>query len=423
MAQTVKIKRSTTTAAPSALENGELAYSSNSDKLYIGRPGGTTGDVDAIGGKHYTDIVDSLATVATTGAYSDLSGTPTNVSTFTNDAGYLTSETSHADVVVDGDFTSSGLMKRGASAGTYSIVTDNSSNWNTAYGWGDHSTAGYLTSYTETDPVFSASEAASITSTDTTNWDTAYGWGNHASAGYLTSETSHADVVVDGDFTTNGLMKRTAAGVYAIVTDNSTNWNTAYGWGDHASAGYLTSYTETDTLDTVTDRGASTTNALTVGGLTINGNLTVSGTTTTVNTETINLADNIVTLNSNETGTPSQNAGIEVERGTSTNRSLIWNESTDQWEFTNDGTTFYKIPTTSDYSNYTDAGIKTLVGAMVSGNTETNITVTYQAGDQTLDFSVPTATTSVKGVASFNSSEFTVSSGAVSISTIDGGTY
>jgi hypothetical protein len=378
MAQTVKIKRSTTTAAPSALENGELAYSSNSDKLYIGRPGGTTGDVDAIGGKHYTDIVDSLATVATTGAYSDLSGTPTNVSTFTNDAGYLTSETSHADVVVDGDFTSSGLMKRGASAGTYSIVTDNSSNWNTAYGWGDHSTAGYLTSYTETDPVFSASEAASITSTDTSNWDTAFGWGdhstqgyltsytetdpvfsaseaasitstdttnwdtafswgNHASAGYLTSETSHADVVVDGDFTTNGLMKRTAAGVYAIVTDNSTNWNTAYGWGDHASAGYLTSYTETDTLDTVTDRGASTTNALTVGGLTINGNLTVSGTTTTVNTETINLADNIVTLNSNETGTPSQNAGIEVERGTSTNRSLIWNESTDQWEFTNDG--------------------------------------------------------------------------------------
>src|SRR6056300_37673 len=369
MAQTVKIKRSTTTAAPSALQNGELAYSSNSDKLYIGRPGGTTGDVDAIGGKHYTDIIDGLATVATSGAYSDLSGTPTNVSTFTNDAGYISSETSHADVVVDGDFTSSGLMKRGASAGTYSIVTDNSANWNTAFGWGDHSTEGYLTAYTETDPVFSASEAASITSTDTSNWDTAYGWGNHASAGYLTSET------------------------------------------------------ETDTLDSVTDRGATTTNSLTVGGLTVSGNLTVSGTTTTINTETINLADNIITLNSNETGTPSQNAGIEVERGTSTNRSLVWNEASDQWQFTNDGTTFYKIPEPADYSVYTDASIKTLVGAMVTGNTETNITVTYQAGDQTLDFSVATATTSVKGVASFNSNDFSVSAGAVSISTIDGGTY
>lgn len=67
--------------------------------------------------------------------------------------------------------------------------------------------------------------------------------------------------------------------------------------------------------------------------VTIGGNLTVTGTTTTVNTETINLADNIITLNSNEAGTPSQNAGIEVERGTATNVSLIWDESSDRWDF------------------------------------------------------------------------------------------
>ena len=46
----------------------------------------------------------------------------------------------------DSDFTSIGLMKRGAAAGSYSIVTDSSTNWNTAYSWGDHSTVGYLTS-------------------------------------------------------------------------------------------------------------------------------------------------------------------------------------------------------------------------------------------------------------------------------------
>lgn len=67
--------------------------------------------------------------------------------------------------------------------------------------------------------------------------------------------------------------------------------------------------------------------------VTISGNLTVSGTTTTVNTETINLADNIITLNSNEAGTPSQNAGIEIERGTATNVSLLWDESIDRWDF------------------------------------------------------------------------------------------
>ena len=69
---------------------------------------------------------------------------------------------------------------------------------------------------------------------DSDDWNTAYGWGDHASGGYLTSETSHADVVVDGDFASNGILKRTAAGVYGIVTDNSANWDTAYGWGDHS---------------------------------------------------------------------------------------------------------------------------------------------------------------------------------------------
>ena len=71
---------------------------------------------------------------------------------------------------------------------------------------------------------------------------------------------------------------------------------------------------------------------VTVGGnLIVSGNMTVSGTTTTVNTETINLADNQIVLNSNETGTPSQNGGIEIERGTSANKTFVWNESTDKW--------------------------------------------------------------------------------------------
>ena len=67
MAQTILIKRSTSTAAPTALSNGELAYShvSGTGKLYIGRPGGGSGDIDAIGGKHYTDII-TAATAANT---------------------------------------------------------------------------------------------------------------------------------------------------------------------------------------------------------------------------------------------------------------------------------------------------------------------------------------------------------------------
>jgi len=49
------------------------------------------------------------------------------------------------NVVRDTDFTSTGLLKRGATAGSYSVIADSSTNWNTAFGWGNHATAGYLT--------------------------------------------------------------------------------------------------------------------------------------------------------------------------------------------------------------------------------------------------------------------------------------
>jgi hypothetical protein len=90
-------------------------------------------------------------------------------------------------------------------------------------------------------------------------------------------------------------------------------------------------------------QAVATNSNVTFNDLTVSGNLTVSGTTTTVNTETINLADNIITLNSNEEGTPSQNAGIEVERGTSTNVVFRWNETTDIWEYTVDGTNYIPV--------------------------------------------------------------------------------
>lgn len=49
------------------------------------------------------------------------------------------------DVVRDTDFTSTGLLKRGATSGSYSVIIDNSTNWNTAFGWGNHASVGYLT--------------------------------------------------------------------------------------------------------------------------------------------------------------------------------------------------------------------------------------------------------------------------------------
>jgi co-chaperonin GroES (HSP10) len=81
----------------------------------------------------------------------------------------------------------------------------------------------------------------------------------------------------------------------------------------------------TITLDPTND-GANT------GEVIIAGNLTVNGTTTTVNSNTVEIGDAIIVLNSDETGAPSQDAGIEVERGTAAKVVFKWNETDDKWD-------------------------------------------------------------------------------------------
>ena len=110
-----------------------------------------------------------------------------------------------------------------------------------------------------------------------------------------------------------------------------------------------------------------------------NGNLTVNGTQTTVNTETLTVDDNLIVLNNNESGTPSEDAGIEVERGTATNVKLQFKESTDRWQFTNDGSTYFSLPTsTADITEntnlyYTDARADARVDAGFSAKDTDNL--------------------------------------------------
>jgi hypothetical protein len=79
------------------------------------------------------------------------------------------------------------------------------------------------------------------------------------------------------------------------------------------------------------------------GDTVVTGNLTVTGTQFYANTVNLTVVDNIITLNSNVTGAPSLSAGIEVNRGSSTNTKLLWSEANTAWEFTNNGTTYEKI--------------------------------------------------------------------------------
>ena len=73
------------------------------------------------------------------------------------------------------------------------------------------------------------------------------------------------------------------------------------------------------------------TGTVNASGLILSGDLTVNGTTTTVNSNTVNIGDSLITLNSDETYSATQDAGIEVERGTDANVSLIWDETNNRW--------------------------------------------------------------------------------------------
>lgn len=114
-----------------------------------------------------------------------------------------------------------------------------------------------------------------------------------------------------------------------VTTDLTVNGNTQLG------------NALTDTVDIAGDLDVA-------GNTVITGNLTVNGTTTSVNSNTVNIGDNIILLNADETGGPTQDAGIEVERGTSTNRSLIWDESAGNWKIQDINGNYQRIATYAD---------------------------------------------------------------------------
>jgi hypothetical protein len=130
------------------------------------------------------------------------------------------------------------------------------------------------------------------------------------------------------------------------------------------------------------------------GDLVVDGNLTVSGSTTYLNTATLTVEDNIVVLNSNATGSPVADAGIEVERGDSTNASFFWDESEDKWT-ANNGTTSTAVSleghthSASAITDFTEA-VQDAVGTFVADSG--TIDFTYSDAGNSLSASVILAT-------------------------------
>lgn len=130
-------------------------------------------------------------------------------------------------------------------------------------------------------------------------------------------------------------------------------------------------------------RALLTENGGTVSGdFVVTGNLTVSGNTTYVNTQTLLIGDNILTLNNDlpNATAPTEDAGLEVKRGSSSNVSIIWNETLDKWTFTNDGTTYSQFATNTDIGTFAVTNKTTSYTLVLSDcgkivDTNSNITI------------------------------------------------
>ncbi|OGH86565.1 MAG: hypothetical protein A2493_00930, partial [Candidatus Magasanikbacteria bacterium RIFOXYC12_FULL_33_11] len=194
---------------------------------------------------------------------------------------------------------------------TYNTVTASSSDWTTAFDWGDHSLEGYLTSYNETDPIWNS---VSSTYLATTTANSTYLSQVNAASNYLSlsswyatttdaltegsTNKYYADTLARAAFSVSGsaLFYDSGTGTFSVsstydvpllasttewsnfyntpssrislgaglawnsntiqadtgynipLTASTTNWQTAFDWGDHAGVGYLTSYNETDPI-------------------------------------------------------------------------------------------------------------------------------------------------------------------------------
>jgi len=363
MAQVIKIKRSDSTATPgSSLAKGELGYSYNSNKLFIGD--GSTFDV--IGGQTYVEMLDHTAGTLTA-----------------NSAIIVGSDSKIDNLLVD----NIQLNGNEISTGTGNLIID------PATGSIDFATGGAI----EFDIVDGSATAFTI---------------SQATNNYLTFDTTNdaelitfnkqLEIGLDG---TVGYTLPTADGSsgQALITNGSgavsfQTISTTLGIaGDSSSTDSVNLVSDTLTFTgsgTVSATVASDTVTIGVSDATTSAKGLASFATTNFTVASGAVSAKDITLSS-DSGSAAATIG---ETFTISGGSGIDTSAT--------GTT---VTIAAEDSSATNKGA--VIVAAGEG-----IDVSYSSGTATV--SGEDATTSNKGIASFNSNDFTVSSGAVSIGSI-----
>ena len=453
MAQIVKIKRSNTTAVPTSLNQGEMAYSSDSDKLFIGQPGDS--EVTVIGGKLYVDYLDHAA------------GTLTNSSALIVDSAGKLDQLKVDNLHIDGNTISStdtnGSITLTPNGNGY-VVLDGV-NWPNADG-----TNGYLLSTNGSGQTsWTAPPTSSFTLAADTGSNDTFTTGQTMT---FTGGTNIATVVGDNEITFNGktdaatrsLVSATdAGGDGSFAYNNSTGVFTYTGpsaaevrahitagtgvglSGGEVSIGQAVATTSNVTFNNVTVDGQLVTDDITAASITTSGNLivtgdfTVNGTTTTVNTSTMTVEDPLMALaGGNDTNDAVDIGfyGLHDTTGSQDAYSGFFRDATDKkWKLFNDN---QAVPGTTVNTSGTGYAIGTIIAHLedssveITGGSITGITDLTVSDGGTGRSSFTTdgilygdGTSGVKATAAGNDGYLLVSNSGTPTwtSTVDGGTF
>ena len=165
-------------------------------------------------------------------------------------------------------------------------------------------------------------------------------------AAKLNFDVADFDVQLSGDVTGTATVTNLAS-----INISTTIQPNSVALGTDTTGSYISTVAGTANEIEVAGSGGETA-AITIGlpddvtitnNLTVGGNLNVTGTINSVNTTQVNIVDNKINLNTDFTGTPTVDAGVRVERGTSADVEVLWNETNDNWTLTNDGSNYHAI--------------------------------------------------------------------------------
>lgn len=446
MASLIKIKRSDVSGNPAVLGAGELAYSAlvdngsnGGDRLYIGMGTETAGNAVnhvVIGGKYFTDMITAATATntASTLVKRDASGNfiaGTITAALTGNASTATAWANARDLSLTGDATAT-LTGVNGSAAVSAALTLATVNANVG--------------------AFGSSTAIPIVTVNAKGLVTAVSTATISTALSIAGGTGTGTVALG----TDTLTFAGGTGVTTTVTNNQVS----------IAIGQAVGTTDNVTFNNVAVNGTLSSDDITAanisvaGNATITGNLTVQGTTTTVNSTAVAITDINLTLAKDATTAAAANgAGLTVA-GPAVPATFTYSSADDRWNLNKDlnvgtiyGTlsgglsgnastattlaTSRAITISGDASwtvNFdgsaavssalTLATVNSNVGAFGNGTTVPTITVNAKGLVTAVSTTaIPTATTSIAGLASFDSTQFTVTAGAVTLANIDGGTY